>query len=424
MLNNRTIAIGTCLLLFAFMQVLWPVPLPLPTNQIFMMLGMLLILSKIGDEDRVICWRCLLFLGAIVLSIVCNWIPPFFKPWQRLMQFVFLVIAVSPLIESPDINRIRRHFTMGVMWACGLVSVLSFLAYLTGHGRYLAGIIQGYMGITGHPNFLGMFVMVAMVWFATLHFRSTENWERITWGGCWLASLIVILLSASRSSTVCALLGTLIVVYLRYWKNMSKLISALFILVLTFVASLPKLLPYMETMMMKGMGGDNETRDALVLATRGSIWELRLMELRESPWVGVGAYSCDIYLPNASVFYSENTGSIELGSSYLGLLSQMGWIGFLCFLVVVVPIAIKTVRYALRENTPYAQLMASLLVPIAVHMTVEGYAITAGAVQCVILWMVLGAANQCDRVADYPVIWEEEEPISPLEYQRIKEMEE
>jgi len=47
---------------------------------------------------------------------------------------------------------------------------------------------------------------------------------------------------------------------------------------------------------------------------------------------------------------------------------------------------------------------------------VEGYAITAGAVQCVILWFVLGMAFQCDKVADYPVFWEKEDPITPEEY--------
>lgn len=424
MLSNRNIAIGTFLLLFAFMQVLWDVPSPLPTNQLFMILGMVLVLSRSGADDRVLNWPCILFLGAIVLSIVSNQIPPFFKPWQRLLQFVFLMVAVSPMIEGQLVNRLRRHMTMGVLWACGIVAVVSFLTYLTGQGRYLGGIIQGYMGITSHPNFLGMFVMVAMVWFSSLYFRSTENWERITWGGCWLASLIVILLSASRSSTACALLGTLLVVYLRFRKNMGKLFTAVVVLFVAFIFSVPKLLPYMNTMMQKGVSSQSDTADALVAATRGSIWDLRIMELRESPWVGVGAFSCDINLPNADIFYTESTGSIELGSSYLGLLSQLGWIGFLCFMVVAIPILVKTLRYALNENTPYAQLMAALMIPIFIHMSVEGYAITAGAVQCVILWMVLGAANQCDSVADYPVLWEKEDPITPAQYQRYKEEEE
>ena len=416
MLSNRNIAIGTFLLLFAFMQVLWNVPSPLPTNQLFMILGMVLVLSRSGADDRVLNWSCILFLGAIVLSIVSNQIPPFFKPWQRLLQFVFLFIASSPLVSGVYVNRVRRHMFYGVMWACGVVAVMSFVAYLTGQGQYLSGIIQGYMGITAHPNFLGMFVMVSMVWFSSLYFRSTKNWERITWGGCWAACLIVILLSASRSSTACGLMGTLAVVFFRFRKNGGKMFTAVAILVLAFIISLPYLMPYMETMMQKGVGKDTDETDALVAATRGAIWELRLMELDESPWVGVGAFSCDINLPQAEIFYTASTGAIEQGSSYLGLLSQLGWLGFIGFMSIFIPVIIKTFCYAWQENTPYAQLIMSLLLPIIVHMAVEGYAITAGAVQCVILWFVIGAGYQCDKVADYPVLWENEDPISPEDY--------
>lgn len=416
MYNSRNIAIGSFLLLFAFMQVMWSIPSPVPTNQLFMILGMVLVLSKSSGSKMN--WACAAFLGAIVVSILSNQIPAFFKPWQRFMQFLFLFIAASPLFEGPDINRMRRHMTMGILWACGVVAVGSFAAYITGTGAYLSGIIQGYMGITPHPNFLGMYVMVALVWFASLYFRSTELWERIAWAGCWLASLLVILLTASRGSTACGLLGTLIVVYLRFRKNSGKMFLAFSILVLIFIASLPYLLPYMETMMQKGVSADSEETDQLVAATRGAIWDLRFMELAESPFVGVGAYSCDINLPNADVFYTEGTGSIEQGSSYLGMLAQLGWIGFICYLLIAVPILIKAFRKATQENTPYAQLMVALMVPIFIHMVVEGYAITAGAIQCVILWLVLGAASQCDKVADYPVLWENEEetPITPEEY--------
>jgi len=426
MLSNRNIAIGSFLLLLAFMQVMWPVPSPVPTNQLFMMLGMALVLWKCIGEDVKINKACAFFLGAIVLSILTNQIPVFFKPWQRFMQFLFLAIAASPLLGGVEIDKTRRHMTIGILWACGIVSVGSFVAYITGTGAYLSGIIQGYMGITPHPNFLGMYVMVAMVWFSSLYFRSTEYWERVTWSGCWLACLIVILLTASRSSTACSLLGTLIVVYLRFRKSTGKLFTAFSVLVLAFIMSLPYLLPYMETMMQKGVSADTAETDALVAATRGAIWDLRFQELAESPIVGVGAFSCDINLPNADIFYTASTGSIEQGSSYLGLLAQTGWFGFICYLMIAVPIFWKALVKATQENTPYAQLMVALMVPIFIHMVVEGYAITAGAIQCVILWLVLGAAAQCDKVADYPVLWENEEetPITPEEYVQWREEQE
>lgn len=422
MITNRNIFIVSLLLLFAFMQILWPVPIP--TNQLFMVLGMIVVLSRSMNGNPEINWPCVLFLLSIIISIVFNQIPPFFKPWQRFAQFFFLMVAASPMLGGHVVERLRRHMAMGVIWSCGLIGVLSFVAYLTGKGAYLTGIIQGYMGITAHPNFLGMFDIVAMVWFASLYFRSTEMQERLIWAGCWVSCLIVILLSASRASTACALFGSLLVVYLRYRKNSGKLFTAAVLLGFLVIASIPFLMPYMETMMQKGIGGDAAEADELVAATRGSIWDLRIMEIEESPWFGVGAYGCDINLPNADVFYTESTGTVEQGSSYLGLLAQLGWIGFLAYLMIFVPIFFRAIRYATDENTPYAQLMVALLGPISIHMVVEGYAITAGAVQCVILWLLLGSADQCNRVADYPVFWEEEDPITPEEYVQWREQQE
>ena len=193
------------------------------------------------------------------------------------------------------------------------------------------------------------------------------------------------------------------------------------ILTLAVIVALPYLMPYTETLMQKGVGSTTDETDELVAATRGGIWQLRLMELRESPWVGVGAFGCDINLPGAKTFYTEESGAIEQGSSYLGLLAQLGWIGFLSFLAIYIPVLIKAIRYAWNENTPYAQLMVALLLPITFHMAVEGYIITAGAVQCVILWFVIGSSSQCHKVADYPVLWEDEDPISPDEYVDYKQ---
>ena len=89
---------------------------------------------------------------------------------------------------------------------------------------------------------------------------------------------------------------------------------------------------------------------------------------------------------------------------------------FIAFMAILVSTGWKAWRDATVQRTPYAQLMFSLCFAIGAHMVFEGYAMTAGAIQCVILWMLIGAADQCDKVADYPVAWEKEDPITPEEY--------
>ncbi len=419
MFSNRNIFILTVVLLAGFMQIVYPIPSPIPTNQLFLMLASVLIIVKGQQGGMNIHFQSVFFLASIVISILANNIPEFFKPWQRFLQFLFLFIAASPMISGESADRTRRQMFMGVMWSCVVIALLSFLGYFLGFGANMSGIVQSYMGVTGHANFLGFYTMVAMVFLSALFFRATNTKEYAIIAGAWVACLITILLSASRGATAAGLLGSLIVIYLRLKDNATHMMTAIAVGIGLIVFASPFLATYMETMIHKGI--DTENMDSSVAATRGWIWELRYLEIAESPVVGVGAYACDITLPAADTFYSETTGAIELGSSYLGMLSQQGWFGFITYLLVAVPILFKLLRYSRKESTPYAQLLLGVFVSISLNMFFEGYAITAGAVQCVVLWFVLGAAYQCDKVADYPVFWEETDPITPEEYVQWKE---
>ena len=408
---------GSALMLFLAMQVVYGVPAPM--NYVFIAFAAAMTGLSIGDGFK-INYRCVALLVIAALSIWNNDIPSFFKPMQRFALFLACMIGCSPLINGGYLNKLRRQITMGALWAMGGITVWSFIGRFTGQGSYIWGIVNGYQGVTSHPNFLGFFVMIAMVWFAALFFRSTKTSESVLFAGLWLASLTVILMSASRTSAACALLGTLAVVYLRLRKDAGKMLSFYAIMLGLAIFAWPVIAPYTEAMQKKTI--DLSDSDSMVAASRGTIWQLRYSEIEESPWLGVGAYSCDINLPYAHVFYNEYNGSLELGSSYLGMLSQCGWLGFLAFMSIIVPIGWKAWKYATEQRTPYAQLMFPLCFAIAVHMAFEGYAMTAGAVQCVVLWLILAGADQCDIVADYPVAWEDDEdPITPEEYVRWRD---
>lgn len=413
MTQPRIVFLMSAVLLVGFMQIL--VGIPVPLHYVFIILSMVMVFAARGMEMR-INKACVIFLLAAAISIVGNTIPAFFKPWQRFALFAMMVVGCSPMLRGKDIDKVKRNIYMGGLWALGVITLLSFVGYFAGFGQRLWGFVNSYMGVTGHPNFLGFFTMVTMVWVASLFFRCTEMKERYIMIGGWVACVITLLLCSSRSALACGLAGTIMAIYLRFQKNASALMTSVFVAVAAVIISLPYLLPYAEVMMKKNMEFDD--MDSVVADTRGSIWDLRYAELNESPVIGIGAYSCDINLPFADIFYNKDNGSIELGSSYLGLLSQCGWLGFICFMFILVPIVLKTVRYAFRERTPYAQLWLPILAACIVHMFFEGYLMTAGAVQCIIVWMTLGAADMCDTVADYPVAWEkdDEDPITPEEY--------
>lgn len=412
MKQPRNVFLISAILLTLFMQII--IPMPLPMHYVFIFFGAYTIISCAGDGMKVNA-GCALFLVAMLISILGNKIPPFFKPVDRFILFSLLMIGCSPLLTGPTIDKMKRHLALGCVYGMLAIAVLSFLGYFLGFGKRLTGIVDSYMGVAGHPNFLGFYTMVSAVALASMFFRCTKMVERIIVLSLWAMCLITLLLASSRSALALALVGTMMAVYLRLQKNASAMMNTVMAMVGAVILALPYLMPFMDSMMKKNM--DFDDTDSMVADTRGYIWQLRYWEIEESPVIGVGAYGCDINLPNASVFYVEKTGTIELGSSYLGLLSQCGWLGMITFLIIVVPIIIKTTRHAFKERTPYAQLWLPIIVVIALNMIFEAYLITAGAVQCMAVWLVLAAAEQSDRVADYPVAWEKWDPISPTLYE-------
>ena len=410
--NPRNIFIASALMLVLFMQVIYGIPLPM--NYVFLIVATGFVFMKIGEGCKTNL-GCILLLCATMLSIVGNDIPQFFKPWPRFALFALVMISCSPMLSGPGINKVHRQINMGGLWACAIITLWSFVAYFTGQGQYIAGFVNGYMGVTGHPNFLGFYAMVTMVALASLFFRCTNMKERIIIGSCWAACIIVLLVCASRSATGLGLVGSIVAAYLRLQKDKAKQMRLYMLGVCAAIMCWPVLAPYADTMMKKEMNFD-DGGEAAIAATRGAIWDLRYQELAQSPLIGIGAYSCDTTLPNADIFYDATNGSIELGSSYLGLLAQCGWLGFIAFLLIVVPVTWKTFVYATRQRTPYAQFLFPILVVCILHMFFEGYLMTAGAIQCVVVWMLIGACDQCDTVADYPVAWEKEDPITPEQY--------
>lgn len=412
--SHRTYFLVACILMASFIQIIYPMPGPM--LYIYDFACVFFILSKVG-EGLEIKFQYVAFLIATAISIAGNTIPAIFKPWERFALFLLVFIACSPMISGSGVNRARRQIFMGSLWALIVIVFWSFIGYFTGQGRYIAGIVNGYMGVASHPNFLSFFIMVSMVWAAQLFFRAENLKERVFCASFWVVCIITILLSASRAATACGLIGTMLVIYFRLQKNASGMITTVMVVVAGAIAAWPVLAPYTEAMSKK----TNDNAASAVAATRGYIWNLRSMEIDESPIIGIGAYACDVNLPSADVFYDKKTGAIELGSSYLGMMSQIGYLGFICFLLCVVPLLIKTWRYATRERTPYAQLIFSMLVPVAINMAFEGYAMTAGAVQCIFVWLLIGAADQCDKVADYPITWEKWNPPTPEQYVKWRE---
>ena len=99
------------------------------------------------------------FVGCCLFSIVVNDVPAFFKPLERMVQYLLLLLAVSPLMRSYGIDRLRINLMETIVISLGILSLGSFVFYMAGGGISTIG----YFGLSQHPNFLGFFAMITTV---------------------------------------------------------------------------------------------------------------------------------------------------------------------------------------------------------------------------------------------------------------------
>ena len=137
---HRNYFLVACVLMFLFIQIIYPMPGPM--LYIYDFACVFFILSKAG-EGMSIKFQYILFLLATTISIVGNTIPIIFKPWERFTLLILVVIACSPMISGPGVNRARRQIFMGSLWALVLIVAWSFIGYFTGQGQYITGFVNG-----------------------------------------------------------------------------------------------------------------------------------------------------------------------------------------------------------------------------------------------------------------------------------------
>lgn len=343
---------------------------------------LLMVLSK-GIEK--LSFATLLFFCCCIISIITNNIPDFFKPWPRLAQYLLILLAVSPLIGGYLIDVFRFKVLECVTLALSLVALGSFGYYMMGMGWTTVG----YFGLAQHPNFLGFFGMISNITLWALFFMYEERKKKIIILALLVASLIVTMLSAARICLAATIVGMLVLVYFRYKGRLGKLLKVLVLTGGIAAAAFPVYQPYLDGIMYK----QNASEDAeSATSSRDALWATRVEEIHRSPITGVGCFSVDTSIQDDEKHYNpynQITGTVELGSTYLGVMSQTGILGFVFFALILLTAVYKCWSATRQTDSMVPIWLFALFGAIAIHMIVEGYATHAGSMQCVFLWLLL-----------------------------------
>lgn len=351
-------------------------------QNIALALFLIIIISQGVDKVEI---SMLLFLLCCVVSIVVNDIPVFFKPYERFAQYLLVVVAVSPLIRSSRIDFYRMKLLELVFVSFGILTIGSFVYKLMG-----AGITTlGYWGLALHPNFLGFFSMISCISLFILLFLYRKRTYKIVVGGLCIISFLTLMLSAARICLVGSVIGCLVFVGLRYKDRFLKLVLSLVLLVGMAIATFPLYKSYLSGILYKQEAAKSEESTT---SSRDGVWATRLEEIHRYPVFGVGCFSVDTSIEDDDIFfnpYNPLMGNVELGSTYLGVMSQTGLLGF-TFFAIILFIALFRCYMTMKETDSVVPIgLLALSAGMAVHMVVEGYAVQAGSMQCVFLWLLI-----------------------------------
>lgn len=303
---------------------------------------------------------------------------PVFQSYSRLLYFFFLLLIVSPLIQKNDFRLFRKTSFKLILAYSLIVTIISLFCFFLGLNFAIREVADAdayldnpnlFSGLTNHSMTLGFVAMIAFVYSSNLAIFSKKKIVWILAGLCFFTTI----LSASRASILASLMSFMFLLF-RSSNNPRSLLKKLIAIFIIIAASFPLWSDYVDRVMLK-----QSTRDVSgPFDSRSYKFKARISEFEDSPLLGIG-----FSVINPRYERLKKQGTIEPGSSWLGLLSMTGIVGF----IIVAVVFVKAWKSVSRKKMFFEE---SLLLCLFIHMFVEGYIISAGSIQCVILWSVIG----------------------------------
>lgn len=389
---------------------------PLPHSSVVYYALLIILAGLAVIKNQAISNTAILFLTVCTLSIFLGNADPLFRSWERLGLFALLLMAYFPIFQSDYFDALRLRSFPIMLLVVFITSIGSFIGYFWGinymgkNAKTLNSIdtVGWFGGLTYQSMMLSPICAIALtslIW-ALIEWAETKQ-EKIIVAGAAFASLCCMMLTASRGGNAAGVAGVALVLFLKYRKQIGKMIQmAMAISVLAMVLS-PVYMPYADKVLSKQRR--NEVAGG-TFSSRESRWGHRWKEFSEYPVFGYGF--CAVDTDNHGE-YMPSTGIVEPGSSWLAILSMTGIVGTVCFIILLWSTASKLYHEYKSEDDPWALLHLGILTVFAVHFIAEGYVFAGGGALCFLFWFFFGCAYSYARnPVPYAAVDQEEDEMN------------
>lgn len=315
-------------------------------------------------------------LSGLVSAAVCRYTGfSLLKVLSLLLLFAYTATGARLAVAGRE-----SRFFSGLLTGCEIFVGATTLFYLAG------------IEIMGNPNSLGavMGVVAApiLLWGGLLDDSPPVRHRRFVFFGI---AMFLVFYSESRAGIVAGTLACgLLCVALRRYKLLAQGVCLILILVAASSILDPQVLPsIVDSILYKG-----KDPTLGVLHSRESPWEGAEDSIRKHPWFGSGFGVTDNgqdASSHLSTFETNESISRENGSSYLTILTWVGFVGVAPFLLLLLAVLLRVVRtllWMLNTGSPShpAVPLAIVIFAALIHAGFEDWLFAPGYYLCVFFW--------------------------------------
>ncbi len=332
-----------------------------------------------------------IFVFACGLSILVNNIPSYFNSELRFLSFLLIFSCLGPLFYNEKLAQFRIalfNYTTFFILIIVFVSVLGKLTGVYSGTNPATGLFQG---ITVHSMLLGPLAAIALlfsIWKILGLKQNIKIKKKYIFFAC--ISFLCLLMASSRGALIGALVGILVFMATYYKEKKSGFLKMIFILVLLIVSTSGIWGSYADGLIKKN---EANIESGGMDSSRSEIWGYRLTEFNESPVFGIGFATANYGL------IDKETGQIEPGSAWGAIFAQIGLLGGLPFLFMVLYYAFFLYKHKDKFNS--SPLLIAFLSFFIVHWFVEGYMLGAGDFLFFYAWLLLGVIDAYKKKGGY-----------------------
>jgi O-antigen ligase len=329
---------------------------------------------------------------------------------------LFHALALSAGLAALASAAVSQYPTFALLKASSLLLLFFYagtgarLAVSGRENRFFAGLITGcecFIGlllvsylagyeVMGNPNSLGAVAGVVgapvLLWAALLEQKPAVRYRRYL---LYALCMFLVFFSHARAAMAAAVISCgLLCLALRKYKLLLQGVCILSVLIAVSAITRPEAFSrtvssLTSSVLYKGRGAEMG-----LLASRQSPWQQALDSIHQNFWLGTGfgtTNNTEDVTDRLDQFTTNPGVTAENGSSYLAILSWVGMLGvvpFLLLLLTLLAAIFRTVAWMFQNTSPLHPAIPLAMVMIAglLHAGFEDWLFAPGYYLCVFFW--------------------------------------